>query len=115
NANPSSMRAAIQNVFSYPDKKVLLILGDMLEMGEEEAEIHAELGRFINQFAPKHTISVGHRMQALAEVLKGENSWYADTESAQKGAWEQSKEADMVLIKGSRGMALENLLDHISV
>ncbi|MEM6348707.1 MAG: UDP-N-acetylmuramoyl-tripeptide--D-alanyl-D-alanine ligase, partial [Bacteroidota bacterium] len=47
NANPSSMRAAIQNVFSYPDKKVLLILGDMLEMGEEEAEIHAELGRFI--------------------------------------------------------------------
>ncbi len=115
NANPSSMRAAIQNIFSYPDKNVLLILGDMLEMGEEEAEIHAELGRFINQFVPKHTISVGHRMKALAEVLEGENSWYENTENAQKGVLEQSKEADMILIKGSRGMALENLLDHIFV
>ncbi|MEL7529664.1 MAG: UDP-N-acetylmuramoyl-tripeptide--D-alanyl-D-alanine ligase [Bacteroidota bacterium] len=115
NANPSSMRAAIQNIFSYPDKSVLLILGDMLEMGEEEAEIHAELGRFVNQFEPKHTIGVGPRMQSLVQELAGAASWYVDTKSAQEGVQTHSNEVDMILIKGSRGMALENLLDHISV
>ena len=106
------MRAAIQNIFHYPDQRVLLILGDMLEMGEQEAIIHADLGRFINQFEPVCTIGVGPRMQAMVDVLKGPNRWYSNTEEAVEGVLEASKSVDMILIKGSRGIALEKLLAH---
>ncbi|MEL6650072.1 MAG: UDP-N-acetylmuramoyl-tripeptide--D-alanyl-D-alanine ligase [Bacteroidota bacterium] len=113
NANPSSMRAAIRNVFSYADKKVLLILGDMLEMGAEEAEIHAELGRFVNQFPAVCTICVGTRMQAMADVLKGEFAWFKNAEKAADAVHKWQKITNMVLIKGSRGMALESLVGKI--
>ncbi|MFK7925236.1 MAG: UDP-N-acetylmuramoyl-tripeptide--D-alanyl-D-alanine ligase [Bacteroidia bacterium] len=112
NANPSSMRAAIQNIFQYSDQRVLLILGDMLEMGEQEAQIHADLGRFINQFDPICTIGVGARMQSMVDVLEGPSSWYLNTQDAVAGVLETSKSADMILIKGSRGIALEKLLAH---
>lgn len=112
NANPSSMRAAIQNVFHYTDQRVLLILGDMLEMGAQEAEIHAGLGRFINQYGPICTIGVGPRMQAMTEVLEGPSRWYANTQDAVEGVLEASRSVDMILIKGSRGIALEKLLVH---
>lgn len=115
NANPSSMKAAIKNIFSYPDQRVMLILGDMLEMGAKEAEIHADLGRFINQFAPICTVGVGPRMKSAVEVLEGPSLWFENTADAVEGVIEQSQSADMLLIKGSRGMALEKLLDRFSV
>ncbi len=49
NANPSSMKESISSLSqSYPDKEVILILGDMLELGDKAADFHSEIGKFIN-------------------------------------------------------------------
>lgn len=111
NANPSSMQAAIRHIFHDEGKKVVLILGDMLEMGIESPRVHAELGEFINEFNPLMTIGVGPEMKHSLAVLNGPNQWFADVEAAGKKIISLTKGADLILIKGSRGIALERLVD----
>jgi UDP-N-acetylmuramoyl-tripeptide--D-alanyl-D-alanine ligase len=113
NANPSSMRAAISHVFATQPEKVVLVLGDMFEMGEEEWQIHAELGHFINQFRPLLTIGIGPRMKAMCEALQQPVCWFENTEEAAAKIADLVHGAEILLIKGSRGMALERLLERI--
>ena len=113
NANPSSMRAAINHVFATQPEKVVLVLGDMLEMGEEEWQIHAELGQFINQFRPWLTIGIGPRMKAMCEALPQPTRWFEKTDEAASKIADLVQGAKILLIKGSRGMALERLLERI--
>jgi UDP-N-acetylmuramoyl-tripeptide--D-alanyl-D-alanine ligase len=52
NANPSSMSAAILSLEqSYPGKDIILVIGDMLELGENSSQYHAEIGDLINKIS----------------------------------------------------------------
>jgi UDP-N-acetylmuramoyl-tripeptide--D-alanyl-D-alanine ligase len=114
NANPSSMQASIRNVFEMnPGSRTVLILGDMLEMGIQAEQVHRELGLFINQFSPLLTIGVGPLMQHMTSALKGPARWYPDASTLRSEIAVLLSDADMILIKGSRGMALERVLDQI--
>ena len=109
NANPSSMRAAIATVFSLEFKKVALVIGDMFELGEQSAALHREIGEFINQFEPHITIGLGKDMHHTIEAVNGKKVWYESVATADAIA-EDLQGSDLILIKGSRGMALEKLL-----
>ena len=112
NANPSSMRAAIRHVCRLmKPEELVLVLGDMLEVGEEEIEQHRELGKFISDFAPSLTIGVGALMQHLVEEVKSPSKWYASTQEAHKHFWQDIQDGSTVFLKGSRGMKLEELLE----
>lgn len=113
NANPSSMQAAIRHVCSSPQARVALILGDMLEMGEQEKEVHTALGHFINPLQPVVTIGIGPRMRSLVEVLEGPGHWFESARDAQATVGALTREAEIILLKGSRGMALERLLEYL--
>jgi UDP-N-acetylmuramoyl-tripeptide--D-alanyl-D-alanine ligase len=114
NANPTSMEAAIRNAFDVRKQKVVLILGDMLELGAESEQAHKEIGELINTLSPVRTIGIGPQMKAMVGVLRGEKQWFANTTEAIAKIAELTEEAEIVLIKGSRGMALERLLEKFS-
>lgn len=113
NANPTSMHAAISNLFAGPTTQVALILGDMFELGEESESLHAALGDFINEFQPAMTIGVGPMMQATVKRVSTPKAWFVDVDAAKAELPGLLQGVELVLIKGSRGMALERLVEAI--
>ncbi|MBX7241463.1 MAG: UDP-N-acetylmuramoyl-tripeptide--D-alanyl-D-alanine ligase [Bacteroidia bacterium] len=116
NANPSSMKAAIRNIFeTNSGKKIALILGDMFEMGEESEKEHTDLGRFVRTYSPVITLWVGKELiYAYNKDFSGEIHFNGYEDLPQDiHSLLRDTGAEIVLIKGSRGMALERLLDRI--
>ncbi|MCB9231572.1 MAG: UDP-N-acetylmuramoyl-tripeptide--D-alanyl-D-alanine ligase [Bacteroidia bacterium] len=110
NANPSSMEATIASVFGKDRGKVALILGDMLELGEKGQEIHQELIRFCNQYPVAQLVGVGPLMEMALPESKHAHQWFPDTPAALPAIKSLLAGMDFVLLKGSRGIALEGLL-----
>lgn len=118
NAAPTSMKAAIVFVNETTIRKEKwLVLGDMLELGENEKQFHEELAVYLQTETITGICLFGPRMHWLYEVLQ--KTWTSDrvmwTESnyeliIQKLVSETSS-ASMILVKGSRGMALEKIIE----
>lgn len=113
NANPSSMDVAITNFLGLSsDKSKVMILGDMFELGEEsDAEHKALVDRLKSETAASVYFigpSFGKHQQANANVFFFETLPDFMTSDHLK----QIRE-NLVLIKGSRGMALEHILEHL--
>ncbi|MCC7409497.1 MAG: hypothetical protein IT442_15645, partial [Phycisphaeraceae bacterium] len=120
-ANPESMRAALGVMASHEvgeRGRRVAIMGDMLELGEFGPEAHRAVGRFLRPQPAK--IPVGGRLGQLSMVTAQAlaREWPPERMSAWPG-WEGLEPAtvaglvrggDVVLLKGSRGMALERLL-----
>ncbi len=108
NANPSSMMASIRQFDRQAGKKKVLILGDMLELGgasqEEHGKVLAEIeGNFDT------VILVGPEFSAISPA--GTITVFKDTDDAASWLKMNPVEGAHILIKGSRGIALEKLLD----
>ena len=113
NANPSSMQAAINNIMNMASGKVVLILGDMFELGENEIKLHQELGHFINEHKPHQVIGIGPLMKHAIEQISSSSEWYESVDDGFNDIQKLTSGTDLIMIKGSRGMALERLLERI--
>ena len=109
NANPSSMAAALETfeASAYPEKTV--ILGDMLELGRDSDQEHMEIMKLIDRFSFKSVYLVGPVFTRLNS--KRENLCFQDSELAKMWLEHHKIEHATVLIKGSRGIRLEKLVD----
>jgi UDP-N-acetylmuramoyl-tripeptide--D-alanyl-D-alanine ligase len=115
NANPGSMGAGLQTLDGLAGAgKAVVVLGDMLELGEEEARAHAELGeraarvaRVAAFFGPRSAAGA----KAAAALMGGERAAHF-TEVEPLLAWltPRLQPGDTVLVKGSRGMRLERVV-----
>jgi len=115
NANPDSMAAAIDFLsgVSSTNRKVL-ILGSMLELGKESDKAHRDVGFMAAGMNPEAIFLFGEEMKAAEAVLKeaafnGMLMHTTDMQNLIDAVSNYIKEGDLVLIKGSRGMALERL------
>jgi len=107
NANPSSMEVALDSFKSIKTANKWCILGDMLELGEESEKEHKKLIESIEQEQLKKTIFVGAEFMKVAkDVLVFEN-----TDDAREWLLENPIDTSLVLMKGSRGISLEKLLE----
>ena len=114
NANPDSVSAAVGMFSDMPaDGRRILVLGDMLELGEESELLHRKLGGMLTDCSADMVFFYGPEMEAAAAEYgkAGQESFfwsenYADLESAVLDAVQSG---DLLLLKGSRGMALERL------
>lgn len=113
NANPSSMFVAIENVGKIEAKRKVLILGDMFEMGPEAAVEHASVIRKAMDTAVDERIFIGKDFlsQQSEARSEGEATFYETAEDAIAGLKAQPITNSTILIKGSRGMALERLVE----
>lgn len=104
NANPTSMRAAIDNFAALTGNKRLW-LGAMKEMGAEEEKEHRELVAYLNQWQWDQVILVGHEF----EKHKGTHAWFPDSATAADFVAKEKPQHAFILIKGSRGSKMESL------
>ncbi len=119
NANPVSMDAALQTFREMPVAgKRWLVLGDMLELGETAAEAHAALGRRLAGGDWAGVAVVGSLAAGIAESARRsdaamELATCATAEEAGEWASAHLSAGDALLLKGSRGMHLETVIDVI--
>ncbi|TYP97365.1 UDP-N-acetylmuramoyl-tripeptide--D-alanyl-D-alanine ligase [Tenacibaculum adriaticum] len=110
NANPTSMKVAIENFSLLTAKHKTLILGDMFELGRDSKEEHQSIVDFTSQY------------QLDKVIFVGENFFKSITNHLQFRTFDELKEHlkgnpienNFILIKGSRGMALERTLEFIN-
>ena len=116
NANPSSMEVALDNIATMEAEHKVLILGDMLELGEWSEEAHQTILRKADSVA-RLIVLVGNEFAkafvAIGEELQSEYTLYPTTsEAADYLEMHPIKDA-LILLKGSRGIALEKLINKL--
>lgn len=112
NANPSSMEKAIENLAQIKAAKKLVILGDMFELGDDTEKEHQAIGLLLKKHSIEDAIFCGVSMKlAYGSFGKG---LYAKDKSELIEYLKSMKFSDTtILIKASRGMALEQVLDYL--
>ncbi|HSZ25747.1 MAG TPA: UDP-N-acetylmuramoyl-tripeptide--D-alanyl-D-alanine ligase [Cytophagaceae bacterium] len=112
NANPSSMKAAIENFNRLNRKNKVIILGDMFELGAESDYEHEVLGRLLSGCHFDKIILCGKNMKKAADQLS--SAFYFATKPDLVAFIQQYKiENASIFIKGSRGIGLETILDFL--
>ncbi|OIQ63762.1 UDP-N-acetylmuramoyl-tripeptide--D-alanyl-D-alanine ligase [mine drainage metagenome] len=106
NANPSSMRPAIENFAKLPADNKILLLGAMMELGNESIAEHEALIELIKKYSWKQVVLVGGDFKNVQHPFL-----YFDR-SDEAGAWlaQQGFENTYFLIKGSRSMMMEKIM-----
>ena len=116
NANPSSMEVALDNIATMEAEHKVLILGDMLELGKWSEEAHINILRKADKVAAK-IILVGNEFAkafvAVGEELQAEYALYPTTAEALVALEKEPISGALVLLKGSRGIALEKLIERL--
>jgi UDP-N-acetylmuramoyl-tripeptide--D-alanyl-D-alanine ligase len=118
NANPDSMQRALAMLIASGGGRKIAVLGDMFELGDQSPEAHRELGRAIADLDEMidHVVLIGKLSMFTAEALT--KRWPANRVTTYAG-WQDDlpqrvaaiwRDGDVVLLKGSRGMALERLI-----
>ncbi|MCY9106905.1 UDP-N-acetylmuramoyl-tripeptide--D-alanyl-D-alanine ligase [Bacillus atrophaeus] len=116
NASPTSMKAAIELIESMEGYgKKMLVLGDMLELGDLEEEFHTECGAVINPAAIDYVFTYGKLGAFIAAGAhrhfdQERVSHFNDKAELLQAVAEKAEKGDLILFKASRGMKLEEIV-----
>ncbi len=127
NANPSSMRMALQTLKAFPARRRVAMLGDMRELGDATAQAHRDILAMALVTADL-VVTLGDEMGAAAEYLTQSSAELQESMSTPKARHlhaashtaaaqllhEELREADVLVLKGSRGMALEKVIAELT-
>ena len=116
NASPMSMKAAIDTLNEiYNDKYKIAILGDMLELGENEVDYHIDVLNYLLDKKIKLIYLYGERMKKAYDIFMKTKSeeyrfWYYPTKEGIVESLKNIKMEKVILLKASRGTALEDII-----
>jgi len=113
NANPMSMRAALDDLAVSASGRKIAVLGDMLELGPEEADYHAQMGDHARAAGIDVLVAVGPLAAHMGERFDGELHRVEDAAAAAELTRELLRPGDTVVIKASRGVGLEVVAEHL--
>lgn len=117
NANPASLQAAIETIGDRPGGRCLLVLGDMLELGDDAALWHARAGRAAASLQPVLLCAMGPHARDLcggaleAGLSEDSVAVVSDHSGAANAVAALWKRGDTVLVKGSRGAGMERVVE----
>ena len=114
NANPNSMRAALETVAALPTEgRRIAVLGEMRELGKSSERYHREIGEFAATCKLDMLVCVGPTAALIAEAARASGmntkviSTFVDAPTAAPAVRKAVKKNDLVLLKASRGIQLE--------
>jgi UDP-N-acetylmuramoyl-tripeptide--D-alanyl-D-alanine ligase len=119
NANPGSMEAALRTLIFLKEKnRGILVAGDMLELGEQSAELHAQIGRLAAELGVDGLFLTGREVASVArgahmagmpagDIVTGDKIEIAEKLSR------DLRPSDWVLVKGSRSMGMEEIVEYL--
>jgi UDP-N-acetylmuramoyl-tripeptide--D-alanyl-D-alanine ligase len=109
NANPTSMKLSIESLAAMDKKQKVVILGDMLELGEYSLFEHKTIINLVLQLKIDHCIFVGKQFFEAGQGLDGH--YFLSIEDAKAYFKSCRFEKALILLKGSRGIAIEKILE----
>ena len=116
NANPMSMKAAIDIISKSKGRKVA-VLGDMFELGEDELKLHGEVGAHAGKNQIDLLICVGERSKSMAEEARKYTNnvvlHYQDREEVITRISSLLRKGDTILVKASHGMGFDKIVEHL--
>lgn len=117
NANPQSMRAAAEVLGQSGSDYKIAVLGDMFELGAFAPALHAGVGTYLEKTGIDCLVAVGdlarHIYEAARDALVPEVHWCQTKEEAKPILKELVRPNSTILVKASRGMAFEELVDYL--
>lgn len=114
NANPASMEEAVKELIRIRKRRAIAVLGDMLELGSYSEEAHRKLGKWLLSLGIDLFIAVGPMMSRAAEEFSagsGRAVLAEDSVKAREILLGLCDEDDTILVKGSRGMNMEKVIE----
>ena len=114
NANLDSVKLGINNLsdISCSGRKIA-VLGDMLELGDKEEDYHKRLGKYLIDKKVDAVFAYGNLSQHAIHTMDGTNifhQFYSDKNSLISDLKEYLQDGDIIYIKGSRGMKMEDII-----
>ncbi len=109
NANPTSMMLAIKSFFELKTSRKILILGDMLELGDKSEDEHLKLLEALKPLKPEKVLLVGSTFQKISAGSDVKS--FPDVARLREYLKLEPVKGSLILIKGSRGMTLEKIYD----
>jgi UDP-N-acetylmuramoyl-tripeptide--D-alanyl-D-alanine ligase len=113
NANPDSVRAAIDVLAELPAPR-LLVLGDMGEVGTQGPEFHQEVGLHATQMGIDHVLCLGDLAAFTAQACGAHAQHLPSMEALNQHVTQRLPQLGSVLVKGSRFMKMERVIDAIN-
>jgi UDP-N-acetylmuramoyl-tripeptide--D-alanyl-D-alanine ligase len=117
NSNPLSMKAALQAIRDYPARARWVVSGDMLELGADAARLHEMIGELVATCAVEGLLTFGelskHTISGAMKCGMDKGSlWHCESHGEIAGILRKVvKEGDLVLVKGSRSMRMESVIE----
>lgn len=109
NANPDSMRAAI-DVLTNQDREKILIIGDMGELGKKAIQYHMSIGAYIKKNKILDVVGTGKLTKHTIDKCKGNAKWFDNKKALIQYVKTKMKKNSCVLVKGSRFMKMEEVV-----
>jgi len=119
NSNPRALEAALRSLAALPAARKVAVLADMLELGEGEKEFHRRAGEVAARAGWDVLVAVGPLADLIAEGAAGTGMnpaaihRFSDASAAAAAIPHLVRDGDLVLVKGSRGMRTETIVDKI--
>ena len=115
NANPDSTTVSLKHIVQvYKDKKIIVVFGDMFELGEFEKDYHKQIGELINSLNVNYFVSVGNLAKITAnEINNIPKKICEDVKEAAEFLSDMLNSDALIFLKASRGMQFEKILEII--
>jgi UDP-N-acetylmuramoyl-tripeptide--D-alanyl-D-alanine ligase len=118
NSNPDALREALAGAagLAKNGERKVAVLGDMLELGPEAPRFHREAGERAAALGFSPLAGVGELSRHLVEAARAvgaDAEWLPDAEAAAAWTERNVRPGDLVLVKGSRGVGLDAVVDHL--
>lgn len=113
NANPASVKAAIDVLGAFPGRRVL-VLGDMAELGADAEALHREVGAYAADAGIEYVLTVGKTSAATAEAAGAIARHYAQKSDLISSLSQLLQAGDSWLVKGSRSAAMDEVVKAIA-
>ncbi|MDO4544594.1 MAG: UDP-N-acetylmuramoyl-tripeptide--D-alanyl-D-alanine ligase [Bacillota bacterium] len=116
NATPDSVKSALKVLENSPGKRKIAILGDMYELGSERDRQHFNIGVFTRMLEIDWVVAVGEAAKNIADGAAGgtaQVAWFEKKEDFYREVDRFAEIGDIILIKGSRGMKMEQIVEKL--
>jgi len=113
NANPESMNAVLKTFLSIYQKPIILILGDMGELGKDSIMYHKQIGEFLSQYSDIELYTVGMLARHIARNTTIKSKEFENNFDCAKYIVENAPKNATILLKASRAMKFEEIIDRV--
>lgn len=113
-SNPESAKAAIDTLLALPAQKHIAILGDMLDLGNEERELHASIGKYAKEHGVDQLYTYGPLSVESAKAFGENGASFQTKEEIVQALLPLLQEDCVILIKGSRAMAMDTIVKQLT-